>query len=264
MSSMLTAAVMGIVEGLTEYLPVSSTGHLILVGHWLNFEGEGAKTFEIFIQLGAILAVVLLYPDRFRALLDFKSKSPWSGKRACLLLGVASLPAFIFGFILHKFIKEHLFSPLTVALALIVGGVVMIIVERVGVKSENHSLEEIGIKSAFYVGLFQVLALWPGMSRSACTIIGGMLSGLSRTVAAQFSFLVAVPVMTVAVGYDALKSFGSLSFGDVPTFAVGFMVSTLVAMLAIKALVAFLQKYSLAPFGIYRILVGAIVLLFMR
>lgn len=266
MSDIVNGVWLGILEGLTEFIPVSSTGHLILLDEVIAFQNKNAETFEIFIQLGAILAVVVLYFKRFTGLLNFtdNSASRFNGWLGIRKLFIACLPAFILGFLFHEIIKEYLFNSVTVAVALIVGGVIMIWIERKKLQPRVNQVEAISLTKCFYIGLFQCFALWPGMSRSGSTIIGGMLVGLNRTVAAEFSFLVAVPVMVVAVGYDMLKSFQSLYSDDLVLFAVGFIVSFVVALVAIKFFISILQRYTLVGFGYYRIILGIIVLIALR
>ncbi|MCB0311609.1 MAG: undecaprenyl-diphosphate phosphatase, partial [Bdellovibrionales bacterium] len=218
--------------------------------------------------LGAILAVVLLYWRRLLGLLEMGDRQGWkqskgfSGITGLLKLFLACLPAFFFGALLHDYIKEHLFSSMTVALALLVGGVIMIVVERRKMQPQVNSIESITYRQSFLIGLFQCLALWPGMSRSASTIVGAMLLGIDRRTSAEFSFLVAVPVMFAAVGYDALKSYSLLSFSDLPVFVVGFLVSFASAVVAIKFFLRLLGSHTLIPFGVYRILLGILVILF--
>ncbi|MFM1847079.1 MAG: hypothetical protein RL417_553 [Pseudomonadota bacterium] len=265
MSELLIAIILGIVEGLTEFVPVSSTGHLILVGHALEFRGDRSHVFEVFIQLGAILAVVWLYPRRFTGLLDFSSPDHgFRGVTAIKKLAVVSLPALIFGFLFHKTIKEQLFGPGPVAAALIVGGIALILIERIFPARAETPIEEVSLKQCFIIGLFQCLSLWPGMSRSGSTIIGGIVCGLHRTVAAEFSFLAAVPIMCAAVTYDMYKHLGVLSLADLPVFGVGFLVAFLSAIVAIRFMIALLGKFSLSGFGVYRVLLGGMVLWFLH
>ncbi len=266
----LLACLIGIVEGITEFLPISSTGHMILVGFLVDFEGPKAASFEVFIQLGAILAVVVLYWDRFRNLFKFTSRESAqernittggiSGLRGILILGIGCLPALFLGALLHSYIKTNLFTPQTVCLALIVGGIIMIFVERIKFKNQISNLDTITYKQALAIGLFQSFALWPGVSRSASTIIGGMIAGLDRKAAAEFSFLLAVPIMCAATGWDLLKSLPVLEITDLSFFLVGFIVAFISAMLAIKLFISFLQKHTLTGFGVYRILLGGIYL----
>ncbi len=247
------AIVLGIVEGLTEFLPVSSTGHLILTGHLLGLSGEVASTFEIFIQLGAILAVVFLYWKRFGQLFQFKRHDGFAGLKGWMLLLTTILPALTLGLLLHDIIKTRLFNPVTVTWALGIGGILLILVERLRLKSTTASLDSLTFSQALFVGLFQCLSLWPGVSRSGATIIGGMFSGLHRTLAAEYSFIVAVPLMCVVTLYDLAKSWHSLHSHDLVIFAVGFVVSFVSAMLAIQFFIRLLQHWTLTPFGVYRV-----------
>ncbi len=249
---MLDALILGIVEGFTEFLPISSTGHLILVGNLLGFTGEKAATFEVFIQLGAILAVLVLYQRRFTGLFSTETKG-LAGIRGLKLLAITTVPAVIAGFLLHGIIKAKLFNPFTVAIGLLVGGVIIIVVERWHKPTEGVEIDDISEKQALKVGLFQLLALWPGFSRAGATIIGGRLVGLSDKAAVEYSFLAAVPLMIAAVGYDLVKSIPALSTNDIGIFFVGFVAAFLSALVAIKFLVAIVSRYSLAPFGWYRI-----------
>ena len=261
--------ILSIVEGITEYLPVSSTGHMILIDDWLGMDGGLVSNFEIFIQLGAILAVVVLYPRRFLGLIP--KKGEWSlakiseaakgfqGSRALLLLFVACLPAFIMGALLHKTIKNYLFNSPAVSIALIVGGIILIVVEKRKKEPVITSIDQINLKVAALIGIAQCCALWPGVSRSGATIVGGLLCGLSRGVAAEFSFLVAVPIMCAAVSFDLLQSAENIDFRAGTLFGIGFVVSFVVAVLAIKSFVALLSRIGMAPFGYYRIVLGVIV-----
>jgi undecaprenyl-diphosphatase len=259
--SLGVAVVLGIVEGLTEFIPVSSTGHLILVGHLLGFVGEKAASFEVAIQLGAVLSVVFLYWRRFIDLIPTPSAAHsdsslkgWSG-----LGGSPSDDTRLDRrFFARHTIKEQLFTPLAVTWALAVGGVAILLAEKFVSQRRSYSLETITMSQAFGVGLFQVLALWPGTSRAAATIVGGMLVGLERKGAAEFSFLIAVPIMFAATGYELFKMRSLFAAQDLVQFGVGFLVSFLVALVAIKAFVSFLSRWSLAPFAWYRIAVAAI------
>lgn len=257
----LIAIILGIVEGLTEFLPVSSTGHLILAGHVLDFTGQKAATFEVFIQLGAILAVVWLYRERFLSFLDFKSNNGLHGKRGIGMLLLTTLPAVGAGLLLHGFIKDNLFRPETVAVGLAVGGVALIIFERFRHHGKTISLDAVTPRQALAVGFFQLLALWPGVSRSASTIIGGMIQGLDRKTAVEYSFLIAVPVMIAATGYDLLKNLSVLQVSDIPLFATGFITAFVSAVLAIRYFVKFVQRFGFTVFGWYRIALAAVVLL---
>lgn len=256
----LTALVLGLVEGLTEFLPVSSTGHLILAGELLSFSGAKAATFEIFIQLGAILAVVVLYRRRFVSLVCPRERGGFAGGRGLLMLAVATLPGLVAGFLLHGVIKEHLFSPRTVAVGLAVGGLWILLAERFRSPPSIEGLDRLDWRRALAIGCFQCLALWPGMSRSSSTILGGMIAGLDRKTAAEFSFLAAVPLMAAATIYDMVRSFSCLTASDIPLFALGFAVAFVSALAAVKLFVRFVGHHTLAPFGWYRIAVALAVL----
>lgn len=262
MSELVSAVLLGIVEGLTEFIPVSSTGHLVLVSQAISLSGPKIATFNVFIQLGAILAVVFLYFRRFLGLLDFSARetSSFSGYQGLTKLGLACLPVFVAGALFHSRIKSLLSDEKPVALALLVGGVVMIIVEMSRKRPSVETLEELSYRQCLLIGLFQCFSLWPGVSRSGSTIVGAMLVGVHRRVAAEFSFLVAVPVMFAAVGYDLLKSYKELSFADLPMFAVGFIVAFVSALLAVRLFIGMLQRMTLKPFGYYRILLALAVL----
>jgi undecaprenyl-diphosphatase len=263
-NELIKASLLGVVEGLTEFLPVSSTGHLIVAGELLSVNASWSETFDVFIQLGAILAVVVLYPKRFLGLIPTKSWSDckdsfqsWGGISR---LVVACLPAFVSGALFHSAIKAKLFAPVPVAVALILGGIIMIAIENKSRKERFSSLDELSLGTCLGVGLFQCLALWPGMSRSGATIVGAMLLGVSRKTAAEFSFLVAVPVMFAAVAFDILKSDVNFSADVLMIFAIGFAVSFITALAAIKVFIGLLGRWTLAPFGYYRIALGAIII----
>ena len=260
MEAMSTAVIMGLVEGLTEFLPVSSTGHLILAGDALNFTGPKATTFSIAIQFGAILAVIVLYWKRFIGLLKpvHTEKNQFSGIRGIIMLILTSLPGALLGLLAGSAIKKWLFTPEAVAAALLVGALLMLLAEWWTARHPHlircSSLDELTPKLALGVGLCQCAALWPGFSRSASTIMGGMLLGIRRDVAAEYSFLAAVPLLTGAAGYDILKSLDLFSMADISFFVIGSIVAFLSAMLAIKTFIAMLGKMTLRPFAYYRIL----------
>ncbi len=269
MENWYVAIILSIVEGLTEFLPVSSTGHLILAGEMLNYTGEKAATFQVIIQLGAIMAVVVLYWPRFWGLLfpqkDAHGVAPrFSGLRGIGLLMLTCIPACVMGLLLHSYIKAYLFTPTTVLMALVVGALFMIIVERRAAPTVKYvTLDDIGPKEAFGIGCFQCLALWPGFSRSASTIMGGMLLGAGRQLAAEYSFVAAVPIMVAATGYDLLQSWNILSSTDIPFFALGIVASFVAALLAIKGFVTLLSRITLIPFAIYRLIMAPLVWYFM-
>ena len=263
MDSWLTAVILSIVEGLTEFLPVSSSGHLILAGDLLGFSGEKAATFQVVIQLGAIMAVVVLYWGRFWSLLKPTPGAAFSGLRGIGLLLLTSLPACVLGLLLHSAIK-HLFTPLSVLCALATGAVIMIVVEKLPRRTERYAtLDEMTPRLALGIGCFQCLALWPGFSRSASTIMGGMLLGAKRSLAAEYSFIAAVPIMIAATGYDLLKSWHLLSTADVPFFAIGMIGSFLSALVAIKVFIALVSRMTLIPFAVYRLILAPLVYFFM-
>jgi undecaprenyl-diphosphatase len=265
MASWYVAVILGIVEGLTEFLPISSTGHLILAGDALGFTGPKADTFEIVIQLGAILAVVSLYRDRFIGLVKPDPVRRFSGFYGLWLLFLTSLPASLLGLATHKYIKAYLFSPFTVTCALAVGAVMILVVESVNKDREEKTatLDELTPGQALGVGLFQCLALWPGFSRSAATIMGGMLLGVRRTVAAEYSFIAAVPIMFAATGYDFLKNYALFETGDLLFLAVGLGVSFISAWIAIKGFIYLLGRLTLRPFAYYRLALACALFLFL-
>jgi undecaprenyl-diphosphatase len=261
-SDLVAAAILGLVEGITEFIPVSSTGHLIVVTEWLGLGGERWKTFDVFIQLGAILAVVWHYRGLFLNVLRHATAP--ENRRFVLNLLIAFLPAAVIGFLARDFIKERLFSTGVVAVALIVGGVAILIIERWQPAMRHPSVEELPPRTALGVGLAQVLALVPGVSRSGATILGGYALGMSRRAAAEFSFFLAVPVMVAASGYDLLKSRDALSLSDVPMFAVGFVVAFASALVVIRAFIGFVSRSSFAAFAWYRIAAGLLLLASLR
>ncbi len=259
-TEILKAAMLGIVEGVTEFLPVSSTGHLILAGDILGFTNDTAKTFEVFIQLGAILAVVWMYREKVSS--TIKGIGTEKTNRFLINLLTAFLPAVFFGLIAHSFIKHHLFNPVTVAIALIVGGIAIVIIERIVKKPAVTDIDDVSFKQALGIGLAQTLSLFPGVSRAGATIMGAMCFGLERKTATEFSFFLAIPTMFAATSYDLLKNIGYLSANDLPIFAVGFLVSFFSALLVIKAFLGFVTRHTFNAFAIYRIIFGAIVLFY--
>jgi undecaprenyl-diphosphatase len=261
MTPMFVAVLLGLVEGATEFLPVSSTGHLIIAGRLLGFEGPKAATFEIFIQLGAILAIVVIEWRRFLGLLWFDPARPFSGLRGIGLLALTTAPALLAGGLLHDVIKQRLFGTVPVAAALFAGGVAILLVEAFRPAPRITGVDGISWREALVVGLFQCLALWPGMSRSGATIVGGLLCRLDRRAAADYSFLAAVPTMIAATAYDLLKSRGDLGGADVAPFAVGFVVAFLSAWAAVRFFIALLGRTTLRPFAWYRIAIAPAVLL---
>ena len=252
---LLDAIVLGLVEGATEFIPVSSTGHLIIAGEWLGQTDARAKTFDIFIQLGAILAIVWLYRVRLTTALLAARNDPRS-RRLFVNLGIAFLPAAAVGFLIHDWIKERLFNPVVVAAALVVGGVIILLVERWKPRTTVAEVGDLSPATALGVGLAQVLSLVPGTSRSGATIIGGYALGLSRTAATEFSFFLAIPVMFAATLYDLFKSRDTLVAADAGFFAVGFAVAFLSALVVVKAFLTFVSRHSFTAFAWYRIVFG--------
>lgn len=247
----LQSIIIGIVEGITEFLPISSTAHMVLASKLLNIQQtDFVKSFEIIIQFGAICSVLVLYWKRF--LLDFESL-----KRVL----AAFVPTAILGFILYKFIKEYLISNQTIIIwSLLLGGVFLIIFELFHKEKEEalDDLSAIPFSKCVMIGIFQSLAMFPGVSRSAATIIGGLVLGLKRKTIVEFSFLLAVPTMFAASALDLLKSGASFSMDQVGILAVGFVVSFIVALLSIEFLLKYIQKHTFIPFGVYRIIVALV------
>lgn len=260
---LVKAALLGLIEGVTEFIPVSSTGHLILASRWLGETGEAAKTFDIFIQLGAILAIVWLYRARLTRTVLAARHDPAS-RRFLLNLVVAFLPAAIVGFLAHDWIKARLFTPVVVATALVAGGLVILLIERLRPRERVADVADIRPPTALGVGLAQVLSLIPGTSRSGATIMGGYALGLSRRAATEFSFFLSIPVMFAATLYDLLKSRGALGAADLPAFALGFIVSFISALVVVKAFLGYVSRHSFNAFAWYRIVLGGAILLFLR
>lgn len=262
MSEFAVAVILGIVQGITEFLPVSSSGHLIITSAFIGAGDPRLKTFEVVIQLGSILAVLLLYRRRFAALLlpgIFGQRQAFSGIRGLFLLFLTCLPAVVMGFFCYGFIKERLFTPSSVLLALVAGGVAMLLAERVKHREAVTSIDGITPAMALGIGFFQCLSLWPGFSRSASTIMGGMVLGAKRSVAAEYSFIAAVPIMLAATGFELWKSASTLHSGDIPFFLLGMGVSFVVALMAIQVFIGLLGRISLAPFAWYRLALAPVV-----
>ncbi|UCD36310.1 MAG: undecaprenyl-diphosphate phosphatase, partial [Nitrospiraceae bacterium] len=258
----IKAVIMGVVEGITEFLPISSTGHLILAGDVLDFTGDSAKTFEVFIQLGAILAVVWFYREKVFS--SIQGMGTEKTNRFLLNLLIAFLPAVFFGLLTHSYIKRYLFTPLTVAGALLAGGIAILVIERVVKKPVVMDIDDVSYKQALGIGLAQTLSLFPGVSRAGATIMGGMCIGLERKAATEFSFFLAIPTMVAATSYDLLKNFHALTAQDIPIFLTGFFVSFFSALVVIRAFLGFVTKHTFDSFALYRIVFGAVVLLYYR
>ena len=249
--------VLGIVEGLTEFLPVSSTGHLVLMEELIGFEGPPGKVFEIVIQLGAILAVCWIYREKLiSVLLGLASRA--EARRFAINLIVAFLPAAVLGVLLHKIIKTVLLTPGVVCASLFVGGVIILIVERMRLRPLYRSVDEFSPWLAVKIGCCQTLAMIPGVSRAGATIIGGLLLGAERKAATEFSFFLAIPTMFGATVYDSYKNAGSFAGTNFVTIAIGFVVAFIVAMIVVRALIAFISTHGFAIFGWYRIVVGLV------
>ncbi|QJY32703.1 undecaprenyl-diphosphate phosphatase [Diaphorobacter sp. JS3050] len=257
---LLKAAIMGVVEGLTEFLPISSTGHLILAGSLLGFDDAKAKVFDIAIQTGAIFAVILVYWQRIRATL-VALPTERQARRFALNVLIGFLPAVLLGLLLGKAIKAHLFTPVVVASTFILGGFVILWAERRQQAAVRiHSVDDMTPLDALKVGLVQCLAMVPGTSRSGATIIGGMLLGLSRKAATDYSFFLAIPTLIGAGVYSLYKERALLSAADIPLFAVGLVFSFISAWLCVRWLLRYISSHSFVPFAWYRIAFGLVVL----
>ena len=263
MNEFVVACILGIVEGLTEFLPISSTGHLILVNNFVDFTGPFANMFNIVIQLGAILSVAIYFRKR---LFPFQLDSDFGQREKALSLWkktfVGVSPALVLGALLGDYIEDLLFNPTIVAIALVVGGLLLLAVENKPRLSQVNSMQDLSYRLAFLIGIAQCLAMVPGTSRSAATIIGAMLLGTSRVVAAEFSFFLAIPTMVAASGYSLLKMGAAMSFTQLQVLAVGFIVSFIVALLVIAAFMSYISRKTFTPFGYYRIALGVLVLVY--
>ncbi len=264
LSLLIKAALMGVVEGLTEFLPISSTGHLILAGALLGFDDAKAKVFDIAIQTGAIVAVILVYWQRLsQTVLTLPTQE--ASRRFAMNVAIAFVPAVVLGLLLGKAIKAHLFTPQVVATTFIVGGLLILWAERWHARTPGAvrigSVDEMSPGDALKVGLVQCLALVPGTSRSGATIIGGMFLGLSRRAATDFSFYLAIPTLIGAGAYSLYKERALLSASDLPMFAVGLFFAFLSAWLCIRWLLRYVATHSFVPFAWYRIVFGLLVLL---
>lgn len=251
--SLIQSIIIAIIEGITEFLPISSTGHMILASSLMKIsEEEFVKTFEISIQLGAIMAIVLMYAKRFL-----------QGISIYLKLGIAFIPTAIVGFLAYDIIKNYLFNPVIVAVSLIVGGIILIIIDKrvVGKKSETDILENINYKNAFFIGLIQCFSMIPGVSRAAATIIGGVFNGLDKKQATEFSFLLAVPTMFAASGYDLLKTPIEFTSHEIYLLILGFFIAMITAWIAVKIFLKLVENYGFKYFGYYRIVIGIIFLI---
>jgi undecaprenyl-diphosphatase len=261
------AILMGIVEGITEFLPISSTGHLDLMEPLLHFKDHFPKefgdSFNVIIQLGAILAVIAAYPSRFLGLLKFRNAKGFAGLNGLFLLAITSIPAGLLGLAAEKYIDAHLHIPAMVAAALILGSFWILLVEYNLPTVKKEGVDSITWKDALFIGFFQCLALWPGMSRSASTILGGMMAGLERKTATEYSFFAAVPILFAASGYKMLKIYKTITSDQIAILSLGFVVSFIFAWLAVKFLIGFLSRHTLVPFAWYRLALAALVVAFL-
>jgi len=257
---LIQALLLGVVEGLTEFLPVSSTGHLIVVGDLIGFTGDRAKTFEIFIQLGSILGVMWYYRDKIASIAAGLHKG--SERRFVFNLFIAFVPAAVIGLLTHNYIKTYLFSPITVAAALVAGGFAILAIERWHQHrgARLHRLEDLSTIDAVKIGIAQAFSLFPGVSRAGATIMGGLLTGLSRTTATEFSFFLAMPTMVAATLYDLLKNIRFLQAGDAVIFGAGFVTAFLTAVVVVGTFLKYVSRHTFRAFAWYRIGFGLLVL----
>jgi undecaprenyl-diphosphatase len=254
--SIIQSIVLSIIEGLTEFLPISSTGHMILASSIMNIpEDAFVKTFEISIQIGAIFAIVLMYARRFL-----------QGISIYLKLAVAFIPTGIIGFLAYPYIKAYLFNPIVVTISLILGGIILILIDKkvVGQQSKTEVLENISYKNAFFIGLFQSISMIPGVSRAAATIVGGIFNGFDKKQAIEFSFLLAVPTMFAATGYDLYKTSIAFTGHEIFLLGLGLVIAFITAWIAVKVFVRIVQNYGFKYFGYYRIIIGILFLLLVK
>lgn len=257
MNDWLIALILGVIEGLTEFIPVSSTGHMLLLGHFLGFESTG-KTFEVVIQLGALLAIFTVYVQRLWALATQWPTDP-AARRFLVGLLVGFLPAAVIGYFAYDFIKTVLFeTPVVICIALILGGVILLWVDRMKLTVRHADASLMPWRTCLLVGLFQCLAMIPGVSRSGATVVGAMLLGVQKRAAAEFSFFLALPTMGAAVAWDLFQNRSVLDFSDLGLIAVGFVSAFLVALVVVKAVLDFVTRHGFAPFAWWRIAVGIV------
>ncbi len=255
MSDTIIAGVLGLIEGLTEFIPVSSTGHLLLAGHFLGFQSAG-KTFEVVIQLGAVLAVLSVYAAKLWTVFSTAHRDP-KAMRFVVAVLLAFVPAVFFGVLLHDFIKRVLFeSPMLISIMLILGGIVLLFVDRIAPPTRHEDAMDLPLGTAFKIGFIQCLALVPGVSRSGATIVGALMLGASRRAAAEFSFFLSMPTMAGAFAYDLYKNRAVLDLSALSDIAVGFVVAFIVAVLVVRWVLDFVSRNGFAVFGWWRIIVG--------
>lgn len=261
MFQFIKAIILGIVEGITEFLPVSSTGHLILVNRFISFEKGFTEMFDVIIQMGAILAVIIYFKDKLIPFIhndSIKQKNIFSIWKKTII-GV--LPALVIGVLIADYIETQLFNPFTVSIALIIGGIILIFIEKRNKISRIDSIEQLGYGTAFMIGVIQCLAMIPGTSRSAATIIGAMALGASRVVAAEFSFFLAIPTILAASAYSFLKLGSNINIEQFIVLILGFLASFFVAWLVIASFMRYISKKDFSAFGYYRIILGILVLI---
>jgi undecaprenyl-diphosphatase len=255
----LVAAFLGLLEGLTEFIPVSSTGHLLLAGHFLGFESKG-KTFEVVIQLGAVLAILTVYAGRLWTVAATAHRDPAAFRFVVSVL-IAFLPAVVVGVLAHDFIKTVLFeTPVLIAVMLILGGIVLLVIDRLAPPPRHSEAMELPLGVALKIGLFQCLAMVPGVSRSGATIVGALMLGVGKRAAAEFSFFLSMPTMAGAFSYDLWKNRDVLDWGAATEIAVGFGVAFVTAVVVVRGVLGFISRYGYAPFGWWRIIVGSLAL----
>ncbi len=259
-NSTLIAALLGLIEGLTEFIPVSSTGHLLLAGHFLGFESAG-KTFEVVIQLGAVLAILSIYAGKLIGVLRDAPSDP-AARRFIASVLIAFAPAVVIGVLAHDFIKDVLFeTPMLIAVMLVIGGVVLLVVDRIAPEPHHDDAMRLPIKTSLAIGFIQCLAMIPGVSRSGATIVGAMMLGTSKRAAAEFSFFLSMPTMAGAFAYDLYKNRDVLDASAMGEIAVGFVVAFVAAVLVVKWLLGYVSRNGYALFGWWRIIVGSVAIL---
>lgn len=261
-NSFFKAMIMGLIEGITEFIPVSSTAHLLIASYLINFNSIKNQLFEIVIQFGAILAITIVYRHKiFDIIKNIRSNS--TNQKFLLNIIIAFLPAILFGVLFHKFIKLYFFNPLVIALSMLIGGFIILIVEKFYQKniSQNKEMKEINIKSSLLIGLFQCLAMIPGVSRSGATIIGAMFLGVSRAKATEFSFFLAIPTIFSASIFDLYKNYQDLTLENIELIIFGSVIAFLSSLVVIKWLISFVAKNNFLIFATYRIIIGALILL---
>jgi undecaprenyl-diphosphatase len=259
-NSTLIAALLGLIEGLTEFIPVSSTGHLLLAGHFLGFESAG-KTFEVVIQLGAVLAILSIYAGKLIGVLRDAPSDP-AARRFIASVLIAFAPAVVIGVLAHDFIKDVLFeTPMLIAVMLVIGGVVLLVVDRIAPEPHHDDAMRLPIKTSLAIGFIQCLAMIPGVSRSGATIVGAMMLGASKRAAAEFSFFLSMPTMAGAFAYDLYKNRDVLDASAMGEIAVGFVVAFIAAVLVVKWLLGYVSRNGYALFGWWRIIVGSVAIL---